>query len=237
MDALHSETPRISVIVPALNEAGRIRHCLEVLRALGECEVIVVDGGSRDGTLDEAVSSADRVLESDPGRARQMNAGAGAARGEILWFVHADTRPPAGALDLIRQCLRSGRQWGRFDVRLDGRHPAFRVIERFINWRSALSGIATGDQALFVSRSAWETVGGFPDIALMEDVALSRSLKRLDFPARVREPAVSSSRRWERHGILKTVWLMWRLRFAYWRGAHPDDLAARYAGRRPEGKA
>lgn len=225
------------MIVPVLNEAGRIGRCLEALRALGECEVIVVDGGSRDGTVEEAASMADRVLESEPGRARQMNAGAGAARGGILWFVHADTRPPAGALDLIRRCVRSGRQWGRFDVRLDGRHPAFRVIERFINWRSALSGIATGDQALFVSRGAWETVGGFPEIALMEDVALSRSLKRLGSPARVREPVVSSSRRWERHGILKTVWLMWRLRFAYWRGADPDDLAARYAGRPPGGRA
>lgn len=237
MDALHSETPRISVIVPVLNEAGRIGRCLEALRALGECEVIVVDGGSGDDTAEEAASGADRVLETAPGRARQMNAGAGAAGGEVLWFVHADTRPPAGALDLIRRCVRSGRQWGRFDVRLDGRHPAFRVIERFINWRSALSGIATGDQALFLSRGAWETIGGFPDIALMEDVALSRSLKRLGPPARVREPVDSSSRRWERHGILITVWLMWRLRFAYWRGADPDELAARYAGRPPGDRA
>lgn len=225
------------MIVPALNEAGRIGRCVKALRSLGDCEVIVVDGGSDDGTVEEAASGADRVLETQPGRARQMNAGAADARGEVLWFVHADTRPPAGALTLIRRALRTGRRWGRFDVRLDGRHPAFRVIERLINWRSALSGIATGDQALFVTRDAWRAVGGFPDIALMEDVALSRSLLRLGAPARIREPVVTSSRRWEDRGIFRTMWLMWRLRFAYWRGADPDELAARYAGCRSGGDA
>lgn len=223
------------MIVPALNEAGRIGACLDDLRGLGDCEVIVVDGGSRDATVEEAASRADRVIESEPGRARQMNAGAEHARGEVLWFVHADTRPPAGAPALILEALRAGRRWGRFDLRLDGRHPAFRVIERFINWRSALSGIATGDQALFVTRAAWEAVGGYADMPLMEDVALSRSLRSLGAPARIKRPVISSSRRWEERGILKTVWLMWRLRFAYWRGADPAVLAARYAGGRPRG--
>ncbi len=220
-----------------MNEAGCIAGCLEALRGLGDCEVIVVDGGSRDGTVEAAASKADRVLETEPGRARQMNAGAEAARGDVLWFVHADTRPPAGALDEIRRAVGSGRRWGRFDLRLDGRHPAFRVIERFISWRSALSGIATGDQALFVTREAWEAVGGYPDIPLMEDVALSRSLKRLGTPARIRAPVVSSSRRWEERGILRTVWLMWRLRFAFWRGADPTALAARYGSCRMGGEA
>lgn len=225
------------MIVPALNEASSIAGCLELLRGLGDCEVIVVDGGSRDATMAEAAPLADRVIEAEPGRARQMNAGAGLAGGDVLWFLHADSRPPRGALDLIRRALEPGRQWGRFDLRLDGRHPAFRVIERFINWRSALSGIATGDQALFMTRAAWNEVGGYPDMPLMEDVALSRSLKRLGRPARIRVPVVSSSRRWERHGISRTVWLMWRLRFDFWRGADPADLAARYEGRRSGGDA
>lgn len=220
------------MIIPALNEAGCIGATLSALRALGDAELIVVDGGSSDGTVAVAARRADRVLESEAGRARQMNAGAAAAGGDVLWFVHADTVPPLGALERIRATVGSGHAWGRFDLRLDGRRPAFRVIERLINWRSALSGIATGDQALFVARGAWDAVGGFPDIPLMEDVALSRALKRLVRPARIRSPVLSSSRRWEAGGIARTVWLMWRLRYAYWRGADPADLARQYAGSR-----
>ena len=232
MAALHNSNPFISVVVPALNEAGRISMLLSALRSLGACEIIVVDGGSGDGTLEEAGALADSVIESSAGRARQMNAGAETAAGEVLWFVHADTLPPRDALASIRQAVRSGRAWGRFDLRLDGRHPAFRVIERLINWRSALSGIATGDQAIFVTREAFEAAGCWQEIPLMEDVALSRQLKRSCRPARIRTPVLTSSRRWERNGILRTVWLMWRLRFAYWRGVDPEALAAAYVSRR-----
>lgn len=231
MVAHHNPRPAISVVIPVLNEADRIRSLLSALRGLGDCEVIVVDGGSRDGTRDAALPLADRVIEAPAGRARQMNVGAGAASGGLLWFLHADTRPPAGALDAMRGAVCTGREWGRFDLRLDGRHPAFRVIERFINWRSALSGIATGDQGIFVTREAFDAVGGYPDIALMEDVALSRALKRRRRPARIRLPVTSSSRRWEEHGILRTTWLMWRLRFAFWRGVDPERLADAYTGR------
>lgn len=232
MAALHNPGPSVSVIIPVLDEAGRIAVLLSRLRSLGECQIIVVDGGSRDGTIEKAEPLANVVDRSERGRARQMNAGARRAGGEVLWFVHADTLPPPGALNAIRETVRGGGVWGRFDVRLEGRQPAFRVIERFINWRSALSGIATGDQGIFVTRQAFEAVGGWPDIPLMEDVAMSRLLKRLRRPALIRSPVVCSSRRWEEHGVWRTVWLMWRLRFAYWRGADPEALAAAYTSQR-----
>lgn len=228
MVALHSSDLSVSIIVPALNEAGRIGDCLSSLRALGECEIVVVDGGSRDDTWEESARVADRVIESPLGRALQMNAGAAASSGSVLWFVHADTVPPPESLALIRAALEDGSPWGRFDVRLDGRHPAFRVIERFINWRSALTGIATGDQAIFMTRQAFDAVGGYPEIALMEDVAISKALKSLHDPSRIHEPVISSSRRWESRGILRTTLLMWRLRYAYWRGADPARLARLY---------
>lgn len=231
MEALHSADREISVIVPVLDEAERIGGTLANIRALGECEVVVVDGGSRDGTPEAAASLADRVMRAPVGRARQMNAGADAAGGRMLWFLHADTRPPPDALSRIREAVASGGSWGRFDLRLDGRHPAFRVIERFINWRSALSGIATGDQGIFVTRAAFDAVGKYPDMPLMEDVALSRALKELQRPFRIREPVMSSSRRWESRGIVRTTLLMWRLRFAFWRGADPAVLARRYLAR------
>ncbi|HYJ78257.1 MAG TPA: TIGR04283 family arsenosugar biosynthesis glycosyltransferase, partial [Longimicrobiaceae bacterium] len=171
----------------------------------------------------------DRVLESEPGRARQQNAGAAAASGAVLLFLHADTRLPERADALVLGGMeRSGRGWGRFDVRLAGRHPALRVVERLIGVRSRLTGIATGDQAVFVRRDWFERAGGFPDLPLMEDVALSRALKRLGPPLCLRETVTTSGRRWEERGVLRTVLLMWRLRWAYWRGADPAALAERY---------
>lgn len=224
--------PRLSVIVPALNEAASIGETLRALRPLRARghEVIVADGGSADGTPALAAPLADRVVASERGRARQQNAGAAAARGGVLLFLHADTRLPPDADALILAGLeRSGRGWGRFDVRLSGRHPALRVIERMIGLRSRLSGIATGDQAIFVAREAFDRVGGFPEIPLMEDVALSKALNSaIGPPLCLRETVVTSSRRWETRGIARTVVLMWRLRFAYWRGADPAELAKRY---------
>lgn len=220
---------RISVVIPALNEAGGIAatlRALQPLRVRGH-EVLVVDGGSTDATAARAVGLCDRLLQAPRGRARQMNAGARAARGDVLWFLHADTRVPADADALLLEAL-ARRAWGRFDVRLSGTQPLLRVVAALMNLRSRITGIATGDQGLFVRREAFERVGGFPDIPLMEDIALSRALGRHDRPACLRTRLVTSSRRWERHGVLRTVLLMWRLRFDYWRGVPPERLAARY---------
>jgi rSAM/selenodomain-associated transferase 2 len=221
----------LSIIIPTLNEAeaiGGSLAALQPLRARG-CEVIVADGGSADETVALARPQADAVVRSGPGRARQQNAGAAAANGEVLLFLHADTRLPADADVLIADGLRrTGRGWGRFDVRLTGRHPLLRVIERMMGIRSRLSGIATGDQAIFVRRDWLRAVGGFPEVPLMEDVALSKALKRLGPPLCLRETVTTSSRRWEQRGVWRTMVLMWRLRLDYWLGADPARLADRY---------
>lgn len=221
----------ISIVVPALNEAagiGRTLAPLQALRARGH-EVIVVDGGSTDDTPRIAAPLADRVVAAARGRAVQQNAGAAAATGEVLLFLHADTTLPDGADALVLDGLRrSGRGWGRFDVRLSGRHPLLRVVERMIGVRSRLSGIATGDQAIFVRREWFQRVGGFPELPLMEDVAMTRALRRLGPPLALRARATTSSRRWEERGVVRTIVLMWRLRWAYFRGADPAELARRY---------
>lgn len=225
--------PAISVVLPVLDEAGTIERSLRPLQPLRgrEIEVIVVDGGSRDGSRCAAQRLCDRILDTPRGRARQMNAGAGAASGRALLFLHADTRLPSGWSRMVQDTLGCrGREWGRFDVRLDGPHPMLRIVERAMNLRSRLSGIATGDQAIFVTRDAFLAVGGFPDIALMEDVALSRALRVRSRPACLRAAAVTSSRRWERNGIARTVVLMWWLRLAYALGADPQKLARLYRG-------
>ncbi len=188
--------------------------------------MIVVDGGSEDGTRDIAAPLADRTLLAPRGRAAQMNAGAAAATGGALLFLHADTRLPPDADCLVLDALRNA-PWGRFDVRIESARAALRVVAGAMNLRSRLTGIATGDQAIFVRRDAF---AGFPQIALMEDVAFSRAMKRRSRPACLRDKAVTSGRRWEKHGVLRTVLLMWRLRLAYFLGASPDELARRYAG-------
>jgi rSAM/selenodomain-associated transferase 2 len=214
---------RLSVVVPALNEAAGIRAALEALaplRSRGH-EVIVVDGGSSDRTPELAAGLCDRVLSAPRGRALQMNAGARVATGDVLVFLHADTRLPPRADQLI---LNSS-MWGRFDVQIDGRHPLLKVVAWTMNLRSRLSGIATGDQAIFVRRDAFP---GYPEIALMEDIALSRILKKRGPPACLRERALTSGRRWESRGVLRTILLMWRLRLLYFLGVSPERLARRY---------
>lgn len=225
--------PGLCIVVPALDEALQIVGRLQALQPLREAgaRVVVVDGGSRDDTAALAERHADRVLAAPRGRASQMNAGAAACAGRMLLFLHADTRLPAGADALVARALAE-RTWGRFDVRIDGAHPMLRVVERMINLRSRLTGIATGDQAIFVRRGVFEAAGGFPDLPLMEDVALSRRLKSHGRPACLRQTVLTSGRRWERHGVLRTILLMWRLRLAYFLGADPKRLAVRY-GYRP----
>jgi rSAM/selenodomain-associated transferase 2 len=220
---------RLSIIVPTLNEAAAIGATLVALAPLrghGH-EVLVADGGSDDGTRDIAGPLADRVIVGPRGRARQMNAGAAAAAGDAYLFLHADSRLPAGADQLVFHSLEKS-PWGRFDVAIEGRSALLPVIAFFMNLRSRLTGIATGDQAIFVRRTAFD---GFPDIALMEDIAFCKAMKRRAAPAALNQKVTTSGRRWERQGVLRTMVLMWRLRLAFSLGADPDELARRYAER------
>ena len=219
---------RLSIIVPVLDEAAMLGEALQALAPFRErgAEVIVVDGGSRDRSLELAAADADCVIQAKRGRGTQMNAGARIARGDALLFLHADTHLPVDADRLVLRALGENA-WGRFDVTITGTSPLLPVIACLMNWRSRLTGIATGDQAIFVRREAFTQVGGFPEIPLMEDIAFSRALKRIGrpaCPARVR----TSGRRWERQGVVRTVVRMWGLRLAFFFGADPAVLARRY---------
>ena len=221
---------RLAVIIPTLDEAAGIGASLEALaplRAKGH-EVIVVDGGSSDATVELARPLADQVLGSARGRAIQMNAGAAATRAEALVFLHADTRLPPLADALVVNALKV-YPWGRFDVRIEGRHPLLGPVACAINLRSRLTGIATGDQAIFVRRDMFV---GFPDIALMEDIAFSRVMRRVGAPACLRNRVSTSGRRWEARGVVRTILLMWRLRLLYALGVEPQRLARDYADQR-----
>jgi rSAM/selenodomain-associated transferase 2 len=219
----------LSIVIPVLNEAAGIAQLLALLAPLREqgAQVIVVDGGSVDGTAVLARPLADLVLASKKGRARQMNAGAAVASGDALLFLHADTTLPEGALPAIEAAL-ANRTWGRFDVVLDGRHRMLPVVATMMNQRSRLTGIATGDQAIFIRRTAFEALGGFTLIPLMEDIDFCRRAKRLGPPACLRQRVRTSARRWERNGLWHTILLMWRLRLTYFLGADPKRLAVKY---------
>ncbi|TVO59781.1 TIGR04283 family arsenosugar biosynthesis glycosyltransferase [Denitromonas halophila] len=222
-------TPTLSIILPVLNEAAGITEVLaplQTLRAEG-IELIVVDGGSTDGTTGLATPVCDQCIGAPRGRASQMNAGAAVAQADRLLFLHADTRLPAQAIAAIHAALDT-QPWGRFDVVIDGPHPMLKIVATMMNWRSRLTGIATGDQAIFVTRKAFNQIGGFADQPLMEDIAFSRRMKALGRPACLHQRVTTAGRRWETHGVFRTIVLMWWLRAAYALGAHPDDLAKRY---------
>jgi rSAM/selenodomain-associated transferase 2 len=224
---------RLTIVLPVLNEAAIIVAALRALaplRARG-AEIIVADGYSRDATAQLAKPFADHVITVRRGRGTAMNAGAALGTGDALLFLHADTALPDGADRLIDAAL-ARHAWGRFDLRIAGRHPLLAVVARMINWRSRATGIATGDQAIFVSRKAFEAVGGFPDLPLMEDIAISRRLKRLCRPFCIATPAVTSGRRWEQNGVIRTILLMWRLRLSYYLGVEPALLAELYDAQR-----
>jgi rSAM/selenodomain-associated transferase 2 len=222
---------KLSIIVPVLDEGEHIAAMLDGLadlRSLG-VEVIVVDGGSRDATMQRARLRADCVISAPRSRALQMNAGAARAAGDVLLFLHADTRLPDEADHVVLNGLqRSGRAWGRFDVRIEGRHPLLPIVAWFMRVRSRMTGVATGDQAIFVRREAFHAAGGFPAIPLMEDIALCKRLKRVSRPLCLRQCVVTSGRRWEKNGFLRTIILMWRLRLAFFLGAEAKELARRY---------
>jgi rSAM/selenodomain-associated transferase 2 len=220
---------KFSIIIPTLNEAGNIRACLSALQNLrNDAEIIVVDGGSSDHTRTIAGNLADKILIAPKGRAHQMNHGARHAHGDILLFLHADTFLPDNALNLIARHIDINHQWGRFDIELQGKHFMLKVVAQLMNWRSRVSGIATGDQAIFVTQVAFTAVGQFPDIALMEDIALCKKLKSIGSPLCLKARVMSSGRRWERNGVYKTILLMWRLRLLYWLGVNPNTLARLY---------
>ena len=216
---------QFSIIIPTLNEAASLPYALKQLLAsidyLSRVEIIVCDGGSQDDSLNQARQFPVITLSADQGRALQMNAGAQQAIGDWLIFLHADTRLPNNWMDMIGSCQQP---WGRFDLRLSGRHWLFRVIEKAINLRSRKTSVATGDQVLFFRRDFFQRLGGFPEIALMEDVAISKAARTIAAPACLSTAVISSSRRWEKNGILKTILLMWLLRLGYWAGIEPERL-------------
>ena len=223
----------ISVIIPTLNEASTIVQTLVRVRQERECELIVVDGGSTDRTPELAHLHANRVIVAPRGRAQQMNAGAREARGEVLLFLHADTRLPARFPQLLDRALNDPRVvGGRFDVRLDADGWPFRMVEAMMNLRSRLTKISTGDQAIFVRRQVFQEVGGYPDLALMEDVEFSRKLKRAGKVACLRERVVTSARRWQREGVFRTIVRMWALRLCHFLGVPAERLRAFYADTR-----
>ena len=228
--SLRQVVPALSVVLPVLNEAPGIVAALQALAPLraGGAEVVVVDGGSADRSAELAGPLADQVLAAPRGRASQMNAGAAAARGDILLFLHADTCLPEGAAGLVAQAMAGGHRWGRFDVRIEGKSVWLPLVAALMNLRSRLTGIATGDQAVFVAREAFVAVGGFPDIPLMEDIELSRRLRRIGRPACLAARVTTSGRRWETHGVWRTILRMWWLRLRYFLGADPWRLAADY---------
>lgn len=224
---------RLSIVIPALNEATNIVATLSALRPMRArgVEVIVVDGGSTDTTIAAARPLCDQVLLCTPGRATQMNVGANAAHGGVLLFLHADSLVPLDGDVWIAKTIAGGHQWGRFDIRISGSHPLFPVIAWFMNHRSRLTGIATGDQGIFMSREIFDVVGGFPAQPLMEDVEMTSRLKKMASPACLKQTIVTAGRRWEKYGVWRTIFTMWRIRLAYAFGAAPAKLHQEYDGK------
>lgn len=222
----------VSIVIPVLNEASTLPALLEHLARLhtrGVADIVLVDGGSTDGSREILSESGYTLTYSDPGRAKQMNAGAAVASGDLLLFLHADTRLPDLDFRILEKRLYQARgAWGRFDVQIAGRSKLLPVVAVMTNFRSRLTGIATGDQCLFIKRDLFEELGGFPDQPLMEDVELCKRLNKTAKPLCLRQRVVTSGRRWDERGAWKTILLMWQLRWAYWRGVSPSLLKTRY---------
>lgn len=224
---------QLSVIVICLNEGAAIASTLTPLDAWRKrgVEVIVVDGSSQDDTVQQASPHASQVVVVPAGRATQLNAGAAVAEGQILLFLHADTVTPNHADLIIGSSIAQAENplaWGRFDVRIEGQSRWLLVIAFMMNWRSRITGIATGDQGLFMTRAAFDTVGGFANQPLMEDIEISQRLRQLVRPICLPQKVTTSGRRWETRGVWRTIVLMWSLRWRYWRGESATSLAKDY---------
>ena len=220
---------KFSIIIPTLNEAEGIGDFLLALQALRVyCEIIIADADSTDDTRKQTAGLVDQFIITAKGRAIQMNAGAARASGEILIFLHADTYLPNQALQSIQEAIDKGAQWGRFDIYLTSQSTLLKVVAQMMNWRSRLTGIATGDQALFMTRQAFRNIGGFAEIALMEDIEMSKRLKLISSPYCIKSKVKSSARRWEVFGVWRTIALMWSLRLRYFLGASPELLVKLY---------
>ncbi len=231
----------VSIIIPIFNEAANLPQLFENITGLDPApqQVLIIDGGSTDNSTVIAQNIINtlivnnpsaiywHVIESNAGRAVQMNAGAKIANSEILLFLHADTQLPNHAITEITSAVM-GAKWGRFDVGLDSAEWMLKVVGQMMNWRSRLSGIATGDQAIFVKREIFEKLGGYPVQSLMEDIEISKRLKAIGKPACLRSKVTTSARRWQQYGTWRTILLMWRLRFDYWRGVSADNIKQRY---------
>lgn len=229
MDA--SSDISLSIVVPVLNEARHLPRFLQHLMLWESkgCEVLLVDGGSTDNTVPIVREMGLSIVAAKCGRANQMNAGAAATKGQMLLFLHADTYLPDKADQIIHHALTNKRHvWGRFNVCIAGASKLLPIIATLMNVRSSLTGIATGDQAMFMMRTAFDEAKGFPVLPLMEDIALSSKLKKIFAPICIKNKVTTSGRRWEEKGILRTILLMWRLRFAYWRGVPAYKLAEMY---------
>ena len=221
---------KLSVVVPVLNEEVNLSRITSSLRSVIEQghEVIIADGGSTDNTLTIAYEITDTVIISKKGRALQMNSGASIASGKVVLFLHADTLLPENVAEIISAACVGRSFWGRFDVRLSNNKYVYRLIECMMNMRSSLTSIVTGDQAIFIEKGLFDRIGGFPEIALMEDIEISRRLKKISKPVRLKSRVVTSSRRWERNGVFATVFLMWKLRLYYFFGVSPEKLNQMY---------
>ena len=236
----------VSIIIPVLNEANNLPLLFDNINRLNPNpqQVILVDGGSNDDSIgiiqsfiNESKPDNDRKIdwqmtESKAGRALQMNTGAALATSDVLLFLHADTQLPMNAIESVSEAMKRA-EWGRFDVQIDSRQPTLRLVSQMINWRSRLSGIATGDQAIFISQSLFKQIGNYPNQALMEDIELCKQLKGKQLkgmakPACLKSKVITSARRWQQHGTWRTIILMWHLRFDYWRGVSADNIKARY---------
>ena len=217
---------QVSVVVPVVNDRSAVDALLRMLSPFQELEIVVVDGGSDDVSIDEQQPRL-RLLRSERGRALQLNAGVASTQRPWLWFLHADSVVTGAAVEALQLALE-GAQWGRFDVTLSCDTPWFRFIAWAMNQRSAVTSICTGDHGMFVRRALLERIGGIPDQLLMEDIELSKRLRRIAKPTRIRTLLGTSSRRWEQDGIVRTILLMWELRLRYFLGASPEVLAARY---------
>lgn len=222
----------IAVIIPVLNEAQQLDELILRVNSLQSngARVVIVDGGSNDGTIEQLQQTKIELISSEKGRAKQMNKGWRSVQAESYWFLHADCQPPNSALADIQNTLNNRQRWGRFNVSLSGRSPMFRIIEFMMNWRSCLTQVATGDQGIFVEARLLEEIDGIPDIPLMEDIALSKQLRKHSRGACIKSPMIVSSRRWEKSGIVRMTVLMWWLRLRYFLGANPAELYKSYYG-------